>query len=146
MPASAEPELMLVRNYWETLKRAANDMPFWDDFKPTALPESAATIMLIEVFYKPVRLRFGSIVGAEIEKHYGKQVGGMFSDEIEARSPFEFLNSQASAAIEGHQPTYYQHAGKQSQRGQPSSAYSRLLLPMWGEGQVGMLLGAFVWR
>ncbi len=43
----------------------------------------------------------------------------------------KFLRAQASATVEARAPTFYRGAG-----------YARMLLPMWGDGRIGMLLGA----
>jgi len=131
--AGLEPELETVRAHWQSLIRGANQMPFWDDFAPSALPQS--TLVLMDVFDKPPRFRFSDTVGAELERRYGDEVRGLFADEIAARDPFEFLNAQCTATVEAQQPTYYR-----------SARYSRLLAPMWGDGRIGMLLGAFAWR
>lgn len=129
-----EPDLEAVRAYWEGLVRGANQMPFWDDFAPSALPQ--ATLLLLDVvFDQPSRFRFSNDVAPSLEQRYGEDVRGRFSDEIAPRAPFEYLTAQAHATLESAQPTYYR-----------AGAYSRLLAPMWGDGRIGMLLGAVSWR
>ena len=59
---------------------------------------------------------------------------GRFIDELVLSGPLEFLRSQCSAAVEARAPTFYRHESK--------PAYARILLPMWGDGRIGMLLGA----
>lgn len=130
-----EPALERAQTYWRSLRRGANDIPFWDDFKPQALPQDQNRLMLLDVFEKPLRLRFNGVLGGDIEQRFGRAVSGLFTDEVEAKTPFEYLNAQAGATIEAGKPTYYSGAG-----------YSRLMLPMWGEGSVSMLLCAFDWR
>ena len=130
-----EPALERVQAHWRSLLRGANDIPFWDDFKPQALPQDQNRLMLLDVFEKPQRFRFNSVLGADIEQHYGRAVSDLFTDEVETKTPFEYLNAQAGATVEGSKPTYY--AG---------TKYSRLILPMWGDGRIGMLLCAFDWR
>jgi hypothetical protein len=127
-----DPQLQRVEHHWRSLIRGANDMPFWDDFAPSALP--GQDIMLLDVFDKPLRFRFDSVVASEIEARYGQQVRDRFCDEIKASTPFELLNDQANVAVETGKPTLHQGAN-----------YRRLLLPMWGDGRVSMLLGAFSW-
>ena len=129
-----DPKLQRVERHWRSLIRGANDTPFWDDFAPSALADIGDDIVLVDVFDKPLRFRFSGIVGRNIEARYGQALRDRFSDEIEASSPLEYFNAQASATIEGRQPTVHQTTG-----------YRRLLLPMWGEGRVSMLLGAFAW-
>ena len=118
-------------------------MPFWDDVSLAALPNLSGRLMLIDVFDKPLRFRFG-IVGKELQARYRADVVGKFSDEIEIRHPFQYLNSQGLATIESRAPTYYRHevAKHGSTR---AERYSRLILPMWGDGHIGMLLGAVAW-
>jgi hypothetical protein len=154
-------------------------MPFWDDVNLTALPDLSGRLMLIEVFDKPWRFRFG-IVGEELKVHYRADVVGRFSDEIEIHHPFQYLNSQGLATIESRAPTYYRHEATKrgssraadpfqylngqglatiesraptyyrhevTERGssRATEGYSRLILPLWGDGRIGMLLGAVAW-
>jgi hypothetical protein len=133
VPKQQEPDLARVRAYWEGLKRAGNEMPFWDDASLSSLPDLADRSMLIDVLTGPSRFRFGT-VGSELVDRYGAGVADKFIDEIEPRSPFDYLLSQCFATLEARAPTY--HRG----------AHGRLLLPMWGDGHIGMLLGAVEWR
>jgi hypothetical protein len=94
-------------------------MPFWDDVNLAALPDLSRRLMLIEVFDKPLRFRFG-IVGEQLKERYGADVVGGFSDEIEIHHPFEYLNSQALASVESRAPTYYRHEA--SKRGSSRAA------------------------
>lgn len=135
-PTRLAPDLARVRAYWKGLLRGGAQMPFWDDAKLTDLPELADRLLLIDVFERPERFRFRDTGDAL----HSQDLTGRFIDEIELSWPFEFLRSQCSATVESATPTYFRHeGGKQS----PSMGdYSRLLLPMWGEGRIGMLLGA----
>lgn len=142
LPASLEADLAAVHAYWASMIRGANDMPFWDDFKPSALPELSDRIALLDVFREPFRIRFGDILGPGIEQRYGKPLRGLFLDEISIGMPFQFLMSQASAAVEGSKPNYFLALASPGK----ADGYARLLLPMWGNGQVEMLLCAFSWR
>ncbi|HVV33323.1 MAG TPA: hypothetical protein VHC73_08865 [Vitreimonas sp.] len=130
--ASLDPKLQRVERYWRSLIRGANDMPFWDDFAPSAL--SGEDVMLLNVFDKPLRFRFDSVVSPAIEARYGQAVRDRFSDEVKSSTPFELLNEQAASAVETGKPTLHHER-----------SYRRLLLPMWGDGRVSMLLGAFSW-
>jgi hypothetical protein len=137
-----EADLVVVRAYWASMIRGANDMPFWDDFKPSALPQIADQMALLDVFNEPFRIRFGEIVGAEIEHRSGAPLRGQFLDEVPNGPPLRFLFSQASAAVETSKPNYYRAASSPGK----ADGYARLLLPMWGNGRVEMLLCAFSWR
>lgn len=143
VPDKIEPNLTRVLAYWESLKRSTNDMPFWDDVNLSMLPDLSDKLMLIDVFKEPLRLRF-NVVGRELTDRYGEDVHGRFADKIEIRSPFQYLLSQCSAVIEGGVPTYYQHVSEETANRHTSGKYSRILLPMWGDGHIGMLLGAVV--
>lgn len=143
-PKKIAADLDRVHAHWESLERGENRMPFWDDFRISSLPDLADRLTLIDVAEKPKRFRLNS-VGQQLTDRYGETVTGKFADEIESRYPLEYLISQCSATVESQAPTYYQHgAGAVRESGGPVS-YSRLLLPMWGDGHIGMLLGAFEW-
>ena len=129
LPGKLDDNLAQVFAYWMSLKRAGNEMPFWDDVKLSALPELADSLMLIDAFEMPERFRLRT-VGKGLAERYGDGVTGKFLDEIEPRAPFGFLRAQCSATVEARAPTCFE------------ADYTRLLLPMWGDGHIGMLLGA----
>jgi hypothetical protein len=142
LPRKLEPDLARLRAYWDGLKRGQADIPFGDDVNLSAMPDLAGRLMLVDVFDKPVRFRLG-MLGEELKQRHGGDVVGKFLDEIDARSPLQYLSAQASATVESRAATYYRHGS--AKRGGPANAYSRLLLPMWGGGRIGMLLGGVVW-
>jgi hypothetical protein len=130
-----EPELEGFRQYWASLIRGANDMPFGDDFSPPAVAHLSGRLLVLDVFEKPNRFRYSGLLGGELLQRYGEDVRDFFLHETARRSPFDFLESQAEATVEGAQPTYYR-----------GGDYSRILLPMWGNGRICLLIGAVVWR
>jgi hypothetical protein len=132
LPEKLDNDLAQVKTYWEGLRRGGNDMPFWDDHKPSALGALAGKVILIDTFANPERFRFNSI-GDALKQSYGEPLAGKFADELDLRDPFGFFRAQASATIEARAPTFYRHE-------QPP--YARLMLPMWGDGRISMLLGA----
>lgn len=129
LPDTLGPTLQEVLSYWKGLKRAGNSMPFWDDVKLSELP--AGRLLLIDAFTDPDRFRINTI---------GKEAGnadalrGKFIDETPLPGRLDDLQAQCSATIEARAPTFYQHDDRPS--------YTRILLPMWGDGRIGMLLGA----
>jgi hypothetical protein len=90
LPEQLCPSLRHAFSYWENLKRGENEMPFWDDVKLSALPDLIERLMLIDVFANPERFRF-SIVGAELSHWSNESVVGKFVDEIQPRTPFDYL-------------------------------------------------------
>jgi hypothetical protein len=139
LPAKLPSELPRVLIHWESLKRGENSMPFWDDMTLTSLPDLSDRLMLIDSFENPPRFRL-NMVGERIRGRYGADLAGKFIDEISPKAPFEFLAAQASTTIEARAPTYYSCAAGSAGNRRPG--YARLLLPMWGEGHIGMMLGA----
>jgi hypothetical protein len=137
VPSQLSADLARVLAYWKGLLRGSAAMPFWDDVKPTELPEVSDRLLLIDVFERPARFRLNSIGRALGHE----SVVGQFLDEIDSRWPFDFLTSQCSATVEAAAPTYFRLGGDNPPP--VGQAYSRLLLPLWGEGHVAMLLGAF---
>jgi hypothetical protein len=135
LPDQLEPDLDRVYAYWDGLKRGDNDIPFWDDVKFSMKARLARDVMVIETFEEPLRFRFG-LVGDDITHRYGAAITGKFTDEIDVRPPFDGVTEQCRATVERRAPTYFQQA--------PGSGigYSRLLLPLWGNGLIEMLIGA----
>jgi hypothetical protein len=129
LPDTLGPTLHEVMSYWQGLKRAGNSMPFWDDVKLSELPTDR--LLLIDAFTDPDRFRINAI---------GKEAGdadalrGKFIDETPLPGRLDNLQAQCRAAVAARAPTFYRHDE------QPS--YTRILLPMWGDGRIGMLLGA----
>jgi len=114
-------------------------MPFWDDVKLSSLPDLADWLMLVDAFQRPQRFRFNS-VGERIRERYGANLAGAFMDEIDPKDPLEFFIAQASVTIESGLPTFFK--GSASAGSKSRSGYTRLLLPMWGNGHIEMMLGA----
>ncbi|PKP68399.1 MAG: hypothetical protein CVT83_05475 [Alphaproteobacteria bacterium HGW-Alphaproteobacteria-5] len=130
LPQSLSSDLGKVHSYWQGLIRGqASEMPYWDDVKLADLPALEDRLMLVTAFAQPERFRF-EIVGKEITARYGHEIASRFADDIDINPPLDFFRAQASATIECRAPTYCK-AGK----------YERLLLPLWGEGHIGVLLG-----
>lgn len=130
-PRALSPRLERVRAYWRSLIRRAAPMPFWDDFAPADMGDVMDDAFTLEVFDKPERFRF-ALVGEGLETGGPRDLEGAFLEGPLA-SPFDYLLSQASATVEGRRPTLHRNAGPEG--------HARLLLPMWGEGRVGLLLG-----
>ncbi|MFT5509784.1 MAG: hypothetical protein ACI89J_002872 [Hyphomicrobiaceae bacterium] len=128
-PEILPPALQEVLSYWEKLRRGQETIPFSDDIKLSQYPKLEGELILLDVFAKPQRHRF-SIVGKSVVKAYGKDVAGIFLDELEPGPPFTLIHSQASAAVEARMPNFY-----------VGESYLRLLLPAWGDGHVSALLG-----
>lgn len=131
VPADLSPDLTRVQAYWTGLLRGAATMPFWDDCRLTDLPDLTGRLFLVNVFSDPERFRFDR-VGRDIG---GSELEGLFLDETRLTWPFEYLRAQSSTAVEASAPTYF------GWKGEAGPAYSRLVLPMWGDGRVSMLLG-----
>ena len=133
LPQRLEPALDSVRQHWLALRRGQADIPFTDDIKLSALSEAAADLVLIDVFERPVRFRF-AVATPGITTWYGQAVEGMFADEIVPKPPLDFVLAQSSVTLESRAPTYYSSTG--------TTAYSRLMLPLWGDGHINGLLCA----
>jgi hypothetical protein len=55
-PVILSSDLGRVRDYWSSLKRGENAVPFADDVKLSALPGFDGRLMLVEVFEKPAKV------------------------------------------------------------------------------------------
>jgi hypothetical protein len=145
MPKKLAPNLARVRAYWEGLRRGEAKMPFWDDVNLASLPDLSGRLLLVDVFAKPQRFRF-NFVGQQLAQRYGETIVGKFADEMESKNPFDYFLSQANATVERGAPSCYTHAAATAAKSRKSAPYARLLMPMWGDGRVGMLLGVVDWR
>ena len=138
LPARLPSRLRKVLAYWDGLKRGDNRLPFLDDIALGSVPEMEDRLLLLDVFVRPSRFRF-SYVGDRIARDRADNIVGSFADEIDAASPFEYILAQCSVAFEAKAPTFYRRPESRLASG---DGYSRLLLPMWGSGQVAALFGA----
>ncbi len=135
LPGRIEPELECVSAYWNGLKRGENDIPFWDDVKFSMLERLCRDVMIIEAFEEPLRFRF-DLVGEDLTRRYGAPIAGKFSDEIDLHAPIDRLTDQCRATVEQRVPTWFRHEAAHG------AGYSRLVLPLWGNGHIEMLIAA----
>ena len=142
LPGTLATDLARVAAYWRGLLRGSAEMPFWDDLNLGDLPDLSSHLLLIDVFSLPERFRFNH-VGAELQAMQPTPIVGDFLDQVSLKCPLEFMRSQCSATVESGTPTLHKQGAAQSPA-QPG--YSRLLLPMWGDGRISMLLGAVAWE
>jgi hypothetical protein len=133
-PESLTPKLQSVVSYWRGLERAENATPFSDDIDLSVLSNLSDKILILSVFVWPERFRF-EFLGDGLQAN-AKARTGSFLDEVCLGVDFSYLRAQSSAAVEAAAPTFWRLVSD-SDRG-----FSRLLLPMWGNGQINMLLGA----
>jgi len=107
-------------------------MPFTDDLGVSALSNLSGRPFLLAVFASPERFRF-EFLGAGLPEAAAQ---GRFIDETSPDIHFSFLRAQSSATVEATEPTFLRLTEASGHK------FSRVLLPMWGNGQVNMLLGA----
>jgi len=138
LPQTLAADLDQVKGHWTGLLRGSAEIPFADDLSLEAMPDLAPSMALIEVFTLPERFRF-SHIGAELAAGLPKPLTDKFLDEVTLGFPFEYLRSQVTAAVESSAPNY--HSQPTSTDG-GKSAYTRLILPLWGDGHTSLLLVA----
>ena len=136
------PTLASIQQYWKTLIRSENLMPFSDDVNLSRLPELSANLMLIDVFAGPQRFRF-NYLGESIVRMLDSDITEKFADELEVRSPFNYFVAQASTTVEAQAPTLYSSSSAIGGKTRGRS-YLRIMFPTWGNGRVDLLLGAIV--
>ena len=118
---------------WESLRRGENGMPFSDDLGVPALSSLLGSSFLLGVGASPERYRFEFLS----ESLHREAVLERFLDEISPNVNFSYLRAQCSATIEAAEPTLFHLTDLSGYR------FSRALLPLWGNGQINLLLGAF---
>lgn len=109
-------------------------MPFSDDVDLSVLPNLSHKILILSVFALPERFRF-EFLGKEWQARTEARTGS-YLDEIRLDDEFSYLRAQSSATVEAAAPTFWRFAETSG------GGLSRLLLPMWGSGQISLLLGA----
>ena len=132
LPDRLDPDLQTVVSFWESLRRAENGMPFGDDLKFSDLSRLSAKPFVLSVFTSPERFRF-EYLHKDLQ---GAAMAGRFIDEIPPESDFSYLRAQSSATLEAAEPTFLRLSEASGR------SFRRLLLPMWGSGQINTLLGA----
>ena len=137
LPHVINPGLETLRRYWVALRREQNVLPFADDLNVDQLSQFASRLMVLEVRERPQRFRV-DIVGTEIEKRFGEDLADRFIDEVPEHSPLEYLDSQCCAVMQSQTPTWFAWQSA-------NCGYERLLLPLWGNGYVSTILGAYAW-
>jgi len=133
LPDRLDAKLQSVVSLWERLKRGENGMPFSDDLGVPDLSNRPGNPFLLSVFVSPERYRFEFLS----ESLRREAVLERFVDETPPNINFSYLRAQSSATIEAAEPTLFHLTDSSGYR------FSRVLLPLWGNGQVNMLLGAF---
>ncbi|MCL2429995.1 MAG: hypothetical protein FWD12_12275, partial [Alphaproteobacteria bacterium] len=108
--------------------------PFWDDVKFSTLTQLCPDVMMMTAFEDPLRFRF-DLIGEDLTRRYGAAVTGRFTDEVDLHAPLDGLTAQCQATVKRGSPTWFRHAGA-------DGGYSRLLLPLWGNGHIEMLIAA----
>lgn len=131
LPDRLETRLQAVLAFWQDLRRGQNALPFNDDLRLPQLSELPGRAFLLAVFAPPERFRIEFLNSALPAAATGK-----FLDELPPSTEFAFLRAQASATLEAAAPTLLRLTDSSG------DSFSRLLLPMWGNGQVSMILGA----
>lgn len=131
LPVRLDEKLEPLHALWQGLRRAENGMPFADDLAFPALEKLLGKAFLLQVFTGPERFRFEfASAGLPAVSQ------GSFLDEIAPNSELSYLRAQASATVEAGEPTLLRLTEASGRE------LSRVLLPLWGNGQVSLLLGA----
>jgi len=132
LPDRLDARLQPVVSVWEGLKRGENGVPFADDLGVDRLSKLPGNPFLLSVSDSPERYRF-EFLGDSLR---GTAVIGSFLDEISPNVNFSYLRAQSSATVEAIAPTFLRLTQLSGY------SFSRVLLPLWGNGQVNLLLGA----
>lgn len=133
LPEHLDARLQPVVSLWESLRRGEIGMPFSDDLGVTALSNLPGNPFLLSVFASPERYRFEFLS----ESLRREAVLERFVDEMSPNINFSYLRAQSSVTIEAAEPTVFHLTDASGYR------FSRVLMPLWGNGQVNLLLGAF---
>ena len=132
LPDRLDARLQPVVSLWEGRERGENSMPFADDIGVQDLSALPGNPFLLSVSGLPERYRF-EFLGDSLR---AAAALGKFLDEMSPNVNFSYLRAQSSATVEAGAPTFFRLVQTSGY------TFSRILLPLWGNGQVNMLLGA----
>lgn len=136
LPERLQARLDEVMSYWRSIQRGYHVMPYWDDVDMVKLGRLEDDLLLLDVLDSPARFRF-NLVGRNVTGAYGKELEGLFADEVALHAPLQELPEQCRASVDESAPTCFRHRPDSP----GDAAYDRLLLPLWGNGRIEMLLG-----
>jgi hypothetical protein len=131
LPGRLDAKLQPIVTFWENLRRGENGMPFGDDLGVRALSKLPGNPFLLSVSPAPERYCFEFLCDS---LRRGMGAGG-FLDQMPGNVNFSYLRAQSSATVEAAEPTLLHLTQLSGYR------FSRILLPLWGNGQITMLLG-----
>jgi hypothetical protein len=132
-------ELRELADYW-LRQRGARPMPRRADIDPVDLPRHLPRLVLADVFYAPLRVRF-RVVGTELERRLGYALTGHTIDAGSGAffKPYELCAEQVRPTRE-YSRYDFGDAG-------PVGEFERLLLPLSEDGaRVTMVLGEVLYR
>lgn len=132
LPDLLDAKLQPIVSLWDSLKRGEAGMPFADDLGVPALVKLPGNPFLLGVFAAPERFRLEFLS----EGLRGAAGAASFIDEITPNVHFSYLRAQCSATVEAAAPTWLRLTELSGYH------FSRVLLPLWGNGQINMLVGA----
>ncbi|MEQ9640557.1 MAG: PAS domain-containing protein [Alphaproteobacteria bacterium] len=130
LPDRLEPKLEALHQYWDGLRRGSEVMPYWDDLDMTQLADLRANLLLLDVVDGGPRFRF-SEAGTAITDLVESALRDYFIDEVRLPEPLAGLLEQCQATVTDSAATYTRR-----------DSHARLLLPLWGNGQIQMIIGA----
>jgi hypothetical protein len=104
VPSRLASPLARAMDYWQGLRRAENEMPFWDNVNLSKLSDVSARVLLIDVFSGPARFRLNT-VGSDLSSDLD-EIRHRFLDELKLSGKLIFLRAQASATVEAFEPTF----------------------------------------
>ena len=131
LPARLKPNLQGVISLWRRLKRVEGGMPFTDDLDLSALSSLPANPFLLSVFASPERFRFEFLCEGFRQRRRRKLYRRDFTGQI-------FLLFAGSRQRHGRS----RRTDVSSPCRRFGTGVSRVLLPMWGNGQINMLLAS----
>lgn len=134
------PDLRLIFDYWTGLARASR-LPGRADIDPLDFPKLLPRVALIDVVdaEDPVHFRY-RLAGTEIVERAGRDPTGKRFDELYAGTYLDQALETYRAVVAERQPHYSQRVFP-LYHGREHLTYSRLILPLAGDGtHVDMLL------
>lgn len=123
------PKIQWAYDYW-LARKGDRDLPSRADFLPEDMRPILGSIMLLNVTYEPLTLRY-ALYGTEIVDHYGHDLTGQTADNLEPKAFGDLIIGLYMQVIEERRPMIHNVTFETTDR---YSAFERLMLPLASDG------------
>jgi hypothetical protein len=136
------PCLKELYGYW-LARRGSRDFPARRDLDPLDFRSALGHVVLLDVFYEPLRFRF-RLHGTELVEHAGYDLTGKMVDDLPDTANRAVLLERCHGLIDAREPLV---VVRERQLGKRVFGYEAVWMPLSNDGRtISMLMGGIVYR